>query len=135
MTRPSGPVVPTAAEPPIAIVTVRPAIAAPPAVSVSAAVTVGLSPNVPLAGRRDERQRRRGLRRAGEPVVRPAVVVERDEAEAVGRLDDVLQVGRRDSEPPLPESRVLLVPQPQAAAPRIARGRAVPRVRRRLAYR
>ena len=49
VTRPSAPVIPIAAEPPMPIVTVLPPRGAPPA-AVSAAVTAGLSPNVPLEG-------------------------------------------------------------------------------------
>ena len=79
--------------------------------SVSAAVTVWLSPNVPLAGRGDERQRRWGRCRSGEPVVRAAVVVERDEAEAVGRLDDELEVGRGEASRPFQSRESSSVPQ------------------------
>ena len=100
--RPFEPVTPMAPEPPMPITTSLLARSVEPALS--STVMAGLWPNVPLAGGEIELEGRLGgtTGAAGGAVVGTAVVVERDEAEAVDGLDDELEVRRRRREAACP---------------------------------
>ena len=97
---------------------------APPTLSV--AVTIGLSPNVAPDGGDDQRDGGGRLRRAAEAVVRAEVVVERDQAVAVRRLDDVAQVDRRRGRAGPSTAANPRPRRPPEAARRTARGRPAP---------
>src|SRR5437870_3584953 len=72
---------------------------------VSLAVTLMVSPTTAVDGG-DEADARRGRRRRLWRIVRAAVVVQRNEADAVHGLHHVLELLRRTGQAPLPEARV-----------------------------